>query len=504
MLDYLLDAMNEISDEHITEAVNYKAEAKKINLKKIIPIAACFVFVVAVLVVGRGFFEVAPPTTEPTHSIGSPTQAPVQSTTVAPTQCPTQKPWEDMSYGERFIDITVHGVRYICTFESVNPKRIGEYITSETVSRAYRIGEYYSATAKLYEINGITKEAFVAIKFTEDEKGEYLLYFRDDYQPETLGDLLDAIDSNNTLNFIGNSAIYKDTGYNYDGKGWSDDYIEIVYEIDAKGHKELSGLLWKNREAVCVESDYDRNPGHISVRGETATIDLEESGIFKTKAYLNIHFSWDLDGSGSFCFELDNESLKDYIAFLEDDAEIIRAERYDNGNVTPLFPELTSTTLPTTAGTTLPPVNESYSEVEKVFGTAKTLGDVIDGFDIAKADYGISGDMTVDLFAHLEEKNKEETIYSIAAATMQQLVDFLLEHKDAKAENRECQADVRLVFSVNFMGNSGRIIIGDDGYLYISCGAITKAFYMGEDAYNTFKENMIAVIWTTDNPVTFG
>ena len=29
MFDYLLDAMNEISDEHITEAANYEAKAKK-------------------------------------------------------------------------------------------------------------------------------------------------------------------------------------------------------------------------------------------------------------------------------------------------------------------------------------------------------------------------------------------------------------------------------------------------------------------------------------------
>ncbi|MBQ7295899.1 MAG: hypothetical protein IJW86_06865 [Clostridia bacterium] len=502
MLDYLLDAMNEISDEHIIEAVNYEAKAKKINLKKIIPVAACFVFVIVAVIAGTGLFEVAPPTTEPTLSVGSPTQAPVQNTTVASTQCPSQKPWEEMSYGERYREVLIQDVIYVYAFESVAPERIDENITD------YKLE---NIKGEIYKIKGMTKDLYVAVKFSEDEKGEYFLYLRSDYEPETLGNLLDAIGLNNNVNFIGNSAIYQDKGYNYDGKGWSEDLIEIVYNIDAKGHKELSGLLWKNREALCVEIDNDQgsNPGNITVKftlmgKSSATICIEEIGVFKPKTFLSVY----LDSSVVYMhyhFEIENSALKDYIAFLEDEAEIIRAERYNVGTNVQLFPEqLTSTTTPTTQGTTLPPINENFSKVEKVLGTAETLSDIIDGFDIKKADYGISGDMTVDWFARLEEKDKDETIYSIAAATMQQLVEFMYEHKDIKAENRECQADIRLVFTVSFIGNSGSIIVGNDGYLYISCGAITKAFHVGEDAYRTFKENLIAAVWTTEAPVTFG
>ncbi len=508
MLDYLLDAMDEISDEHITEAVNYEAKAKKVNFRKLIPLAACFVFVIVAVIAGAGLLESPLPSTEPTN-IGEPTYAPTQapiqnSTTVAPTQCPTQKPWDEMTYGERYTTITVEGVIYIYAFESVAPERIGEKLITENAVYPF---------VEVYGIKGMTNDLFVAVKFSEDEIGEYFLYLRSDYKPDTLGDLLDAIGLNNNVNFIGNSAIYQDKGYNYDGKGGSDDHIEIVYNIDAKGHKELSGLLWKYKEALCVEKDNDQgsNPGNITVRFTfmdnsptiSATICIEEIGVFKPKTFLSIY----LDSSVAYMhyhFKIENNDLKDYIAFLEDDAEIIRAERYNDGDVMPLFPELTSTTTPTTEGTTLPPINEKFSEVEKVLGTAETLGDIIDGFDIKKADYGISGDMTVDLFARLEEKDKEETVYSIAADTKQQLVDFMQKHSGSKAENRRCRADVRLIFSAYFMGNSGIICLGDDGYLYISCGGITKAFYVGEDAYRDFKENLIAVVWTTENPVTFG
>lgn len=493
MLDYLLDAMNEISDEHINEAVNYEAKAKKLNLKRIIPLAACFVFVIVAVIAGAGLLESPLPSTEPTN-IGEPTytQAPIQnSTTVAPTQCPTQKPWEDMTYGERFRTITVQDLIYIYASESVAEGRIGENIIIENA---------VSPFVEIYEIKGMTSDLFVAVRFTEDESGEYFLYLRSDYKPENLGEFLDAIGMDN-LNFIGNSAIYQDVGYNYDGKGGSDDRIEIVYNIDAKGHKELSGLLWKNRNAVCLDDYSIRDLSKVTVRtellGQSTIFSIMEGGILKSKTYLHVYISATFNGNMYYCFELEDNAIKDYIAFLDEKAEIIREDRYS--------PEqLTSTTTPTTEGTTLPPTNDNFSKVEKVLGTAKTLGDITDGFNIAKADYGISGDMSVDMFAHLEEKGKEDVIYSIAADTKQQLVDFMQKHGDSKAENRSCQADVRLIFSTVFIGNSGRISICNDGYLYISCGAITKAFYVGEDAYRDFKENLIAAVWTTENPVTFG
>ena len=44
-VDFLSDAMNEISDKHIAEAACYEPKAKRISFKKIIFIAACFVVI---------------------------------------------------------------------------------------------------------------------------------------------------------------------------------------------------------------------------------------------------------------------------------------------------------------------------------------------------------------------------------------------------------------------------------------------------------------------------
>ncbi len=496
MLDYLLDAMNEISDEHITEAVNYEAKAKKINLKKIIPMAACFVFIIVAVIAGAGLFESPPPSTEPTN-IGEPTytQAPIQnSTPFAPTQAPVRD-WEELTYGERFGNITYGDKSYIYGFDMVSEKKIGEHISTVNLKVEYLLDDWHSATAEIYEVNFISTELLIAVRFAQDEKSEYYIYICPGYAPETLGDLLDDIDINNTVNLIGCTAIYHKEYAN-------GDFTEVGYKINPEGHKVLSGLLWKNRDALRCKKDYHNNlyvnsyPETIRVRFEflgekTASIYIEA---IDNKTHLYISY-----GTEQFCFELSESTFSDLYNYLEGKAGI---EYFRQG--CPTAPTGVLTTTPTIEGTTLPPTNENFNEVEKVLGTAETLGDVIDGFDIEKADYGISGDMTVDLFAHFEEKDKEETIYSIAADTKQQLVDFMQMHSESKAENRRCLADTRLIFSVYFMGNSGRISICNDGYLYLTCGGITKAFYVGEDAYRDFKENLIAVVWTTENPVTFG
>lgn len=501
MLDYLLDAMNEISDEHITEAVNFKAKAKKINFKKLIPMAACLVFVVAALLTGSGVFGNKPePSSDPIFNSDSPTMVPTQAPTQAHVQgttgshgVPVAPDWEELSFGERFLNITVSGVKYVYAFDRTPEKRIGEHIASETVKREYLYNDWHTATAEMYEIRGVAPETYIAVSFAEDESGEYLIYVCPDFEPQTLGELLDAISIDN-INFIGETV-------NYHLDYPNGDFYKAGYKIDPKAHKELSGMLWKNRAALRCEDDFHSDkPIYVDATMTTSFAFIGEQSIriYISKADDKTHlcFAYSSATGKQFCFELEDSTFDDYLSFLENEAEVLYTR-----HGCPTAPMLTT---PTTDGTTLPPTNENFGEVEKVLGTAETLGDIMEGFHIAKADYGISGDMTVDLFARLEEKGKQDVIYSIAADTKQQLIDFMYDNKNSKAENRSCRADVRLVFSIYISGNSGTASVCDDGYLYLDCGGITKAFYVGEDAYRDFKENLICAVWTTENPVTMG
>ena len=114
MIDYLLDVMNEISDEHICEAVNFKTQSKKLSLRKIIPIAACIVFVIVAVISGKSLFEVAVPNVTVTTIVGGDTNATMQEPTMttSPVYCPTLPAWESLNYGNRFNKISYDNCEY--------------------------------------------------------------------------------------------------------------------------------------------------------------------------------------------------------------------------------------------------------------------------------------------------------------------------------------------------------------------------------------------------------
>ena len=364
MNDYLLDAMNEISDEHICEAVNYEAKAKKLSLRKLIPLAACIVFVIVAVISGKSLFEVATPNVtvptivgdntiitmqEPT-TISTPTNAP---TTGAPIQnttgshgVPPAPDWEELSYGERFLYITVNDIKYVYSFDRVSEKKIGELIATETVKREYLYNDWHSATAEVFKINNITTETYIAVKFTEDESGEYLLYVCPDFEPDTLGDYLDAINIDN-INFIGETA-------NYHIDYPNGDFYEAGYKIDPKGHKELSGLFWENRDAIRCEDDFHSDkPIYVDATITTCFVFVGEQNlrIYISKADDKTHlcFSYSSVTGKQFCFELMDNTFDDYLDFLEVEAEVIYMRQG-----CPTAPSTTPSTTSTTSATTLP------------------------------------------------------------------------------------------------------------------------------------------------------
>ena len=345
MIDYLLDAMNEISDEHICEAVNFKTQSKKLSLRKIIPIAACIVFVVVAFVAGAEIFETQLPTTEPTI-IGTPTCAPTPGALIQNTTgshgVPPAPDWEELTYGERFLDVTVNGIKYVYSFDRLSDEKIGELIATETIKREYLFNDWHSATVEAFKIKGITSETYIAVKFSEDESGEYLLYVCPDFEPDTLGFCLDAINIDN-INFIGETANY----HNYFQNG---DFYEAGYKIDPKGHKELSGLLWKNRDAIRCDDDFHRDKpinSDETITTQFAFIGEQKLRIYISKADDKTHlcFAYSAVTGKQFCFELADNAFDYYLEYLENEAEVIYSR---HGCPT------TFVTTPTTEGTTLP------------------------------------------------------------------------------------------------------------------------------------------------------
>ncbi len=137
----------------------------------------------------------------------------------------------------------------------------------------------------------------------------------------------------------------------------------------------------------------------------------------------------------------------------------------------------------------------------------ETLGDLVDETKIAsvKGSGGHKPEIfCTDFRCYYKAEGKEDVIYSICIATMTDLAELLTEHSDKPALDRKSETGEKLTFKAYIRYTECEIYLCNDGYLYISCDGITKAFNIGKEAYKNYYDSLIAVIWTPENPVTMG
>lgn len=495
--DFLFDAMNEISDEHIAEAATYELKDRKINLKAIISIAACLI-VVAV----SGFalsYNNTP--VEPTASNGtvSHTYAPTtQPTTVAGTSttCAPVRDWEDMNYGERFIFVTINGERYVFCNETVSDETTGDILGSVKVSVEYLKDDFRSATAEIYEIKGLSSDVFAAIKFTEDEKGEYFLYYNSDYAPSTLGDYIDDTDAFNNFNFKDKTITYRNDYSN-------GDFLEVTYRIDEKIQKEFMEMLKRHREVVCEPKDFHKDAEtaelYTEVMNQTHMIYLTGAGEIYT------YFGTD---DNMFCFNIGSEEFRTFVSFLESEAEIIETVM----GCPTAGPVTTPTTQPASAftknnglvTTTLPAQNSAVDLKD-----CDTLGEFAEQM---KTESGGSNGYDPDVFctsyrAYYKQDGKEDIVYSICIETMESLRKLLVSNSDKQAVIRKSETGEKLLFDAYINSQKYNIYLCNDGWLYISDNdSNERVFEIGIDAYNEFMREFYgsSCVWTPEHPVTMG
>ncbi len=136
----------------------------------------------------------------------------------------------------------------------------------------------------------------------------------------------------------------------------------------------------------------------------------------------------------------------------------------------------------------------------------KTLGDIIEetGINSIKNINHKPENFCTDYWCYYKEDGKEDIVYSICVQTMTELAEFLTAHSDKPAIDRKSETGEKLTFEARIGREECEIYFCNDGYLYISCDGITKAFNIGKEAYEDYYDNLIAVIWTPENPVTMG
>ncbi len=365
MINYLLSAMDEISDEHIEEAVNYKSKARIVTFKKVVAVAACLlvVFVSAFAVSEFTEPKIIPDVTVTTeamdgdkttankdalttatyHTVGG--EATTDSALATTVHCQTMPSWDKMVYGQRFPVVNFDGKRYEYCSRQVEKALISKKLGEIEVTIEYLKDDFRSATAEIYDISDISSDLFIAVKFAENENEEYILYYNMYYEPETLGDFLSGINFSENANIIGDTVYYEQ--HNENGK-----VISFAnYYVNESIEKKLWKLLFDKADtafmgrymdaiefssAICVDTE---------AYGQWVTINLTEEG------YLYIYYSVDDD---NFCFNIGKDVYNEFMTVLQSEAEI---EVYDDNIDDEVIVTGTTSGPTTTAVPTIAPPN---------------------------------------------------------------------------------------------------------------------------------------------------
>lgn len=201
-----------IDDNFIEEAATPKR--KKTAVYRYIGIAAC----VAVAVISGVFISqnefITPPTVDTEETTnesggGKNTQeiSPAPEIVTEPaieivteSEMMISPHWSDLSTPQKYGEVTLNNITYSSQCCEISEGNILELI-SDAEMYGYDIYEdkTYTVNAKVYSIKNILQECAVAVRIGDEDK--YYVYVNSWYTPDTLGDLIDALDLRNTLSF---------------------------------------------------------------------------------------------------------------------------------------------------------------------------------------------------------------------------------------------------------------------------------------------------------------
>ncbi len=176
-----------------------------------------------------------PPATEPIPPI---TEA---QTTEEAVEVPR---WDEKTLSEQFMEFTMNGNVYHSKCSSIADEYVGEKLY-DVVATGYDdyADEVRYADASAYRINGISEESAVSIRFRGYDTG--YVYISWNYYPETLGELMNALNLTETISFHALTPAQGESRTEFDRSLLMDllnDHREIPRIEDDSYHKPLFSI----------------------------------------------------------------------------------------------------------------------------------------------------------------------------------------------------------------------------------------------------------------------
>jgi len=535
MRNLLNDALSLLDDRHIEEAATYTPKAKTINLKKILPLAACFVLVIVSAFAAKEYLSphitptqttvfsdphtttncgVIPPENNSTTVAGvadgsttvahifegtsttmpTTTSADITESTTTQTCPPQYASWKDAPLYETTPSITFNNKLYV-TVLNANHTSLFDHSKIKGVLKENTITGYsqgYKAVpvaVSICEIDGVNSEYAIAVIRNDGLQRGYNIYINKEllYDCKDFNEILEKLDYKNNLIL-------------------ADNYVSITPPLQISYYK-------KNPFDYIAENVFD------IYTGATERFNFEDIyqqainksflAMFEKKDTVEVEY---LKGADINSYQLYKEDCLEFTAYICGYLMEVRFTEEGklyfwviNGSIDVVCYNFSKSDFDYFLSCCFNP-QPDFPALENVLrsglGTSQTLSDVISFADIT-TEYNPQNFCT-EFRAYYTQDGKEDITYSISIQTMEELASLIINNREVKSEERTSNTGEKLTFNAYLKEYPCEIHLCNDGYLYFCADGLTRAFNIGVENYEKFINTFTHVIWTPENPVTMG
>ncbi len=155
--------------------------------------------------------------------------------------------WERKSLPGKFRSVVLEREEYDCFGEYVYPfrpveeqastRKATKIVSDKLIEQYTPDGKVHAVYADLFSLEGFSEELVIGVKFSGDDR--IFPYINVFYQPETLGELLEAIDYDNTVNF-GSMTLFRGNNFPVNDKNAKDIKDYLLSDTDSKNLWDLT------------------------------------------------------------------------------------------------------------------------------------------------------------------------------------------------------------------------------------------------------------------------
>lgn len=310
--EFLENALNEISNEHLAEALSFKKRSASFYFKLTLSGAACFLIVAIAAIASKSFSsnpvkattenQTYPAVNAVTENFSVTQQTEIAIETSNDIGCPTAAAWENTSLFNRFSKAAYQGNEYIyCSRLMYSESEILKSLCAcELEGKDISTGKIYKTKAELFKIISLNLSFAVAVKF--EESHNYYIYSNPEYLPESIDSLLSDLSLKNNVS-SSNGIVYHEK---------TDNVLATMTRLE-KGEEAVSlllSLLETNKDLKPQKKAFEPSEENISFN--INILDIPANIKFSKSGLLAFDFS-----GNSFVFELTEEDFSFFLSSVK-------------------------------------------------------------------------------------------------------------------------------------------------------------------------------------------